>query len=358
MISSSSTIALVFGLAAVAKAHYTLQFPEPIGPYNDEQLTNGPCDGYDPTTASNFQDWPWRGEAVTLLTTHPVVTWSFNVALFSSVSKSQSSFMPMTEDIKQNNGTGYLCLGQVPGKKEWVGEKAIVQVIQHAPDGDLTSANTTKCIAVTFTDAAADVTGGGTCKNDSGIAKKPYDIFYLPGTGSDLNSGETTTSRTTTAGPTSSSSTSGPTGTGTDTRIITASTTSGVVGTGTGTPSSAGPGTTSTASMHTGMTTSPTISKSASGTAATNSTSTTGATTSTPPVLTGASGKTYAGFTLDFVGITFAVAFMAFGLHNVNMSYMTNKNEIVPNMVQHAAGVTTQVPDAEAHINPTQELVI
>ncbi len=139
MIFASSMIGVFLGLAIVTKAHFTLQFPAAIGPYDDTKLIDGPCDGYDPTSASVFQDWPWRGEAVTLLTTHPVVTWDFNAALFSSVTKSQSSFIPLTETLQQNNGTGYLCFGQVPGKKEWVGQKAIVQIIQHAPDGDLTS---------------------------------------------------------------------------------------------------------------------------------------------------------------------------------------------------------------------------
>lgn len=139
MMSVTSTLAVLLGLSAVAKAHFTLEVPAPIGPYSDVDLIKGPCDGYDPTTVTTFQDYPWRGQGWGLITTHPSVIWEFNAALFSTVTKSQSSFVPLAENAKQNTGTGFLCLGPVPGKKEWVGQKAIVQIIQHAPDGALTT---------------------------------------------------------------------------------------------------------------------------------------------------------------------------------------------------------------------------
>jgi hypothetical protein len=116
-------------------------YPNAIGTYNDALEGTGPCDSYDPTkvTASQFQNWPWQGEAVVLITTHPNVTWNFNVALFSEITNDQSHFIPLTEDVRQYNGTGILCFGQVPGNKEWVGKQAIVQILQHAPDGVLST---------------------------------------------------------------------------------------------------------------------------------------------------------------------------------------------------------------------------
>lgn len=139
MFSRTSTLTVLLGLAVAAKAHFTLEVPAPIGPYSDVNLINGPCDGYDPTTATTFQDYPWSGQGWGLITTHPSVIWEFNAALFSTVTNSQSNFIPLSENIQQTTGTGFLCLGSVPGKKEWVGQKAIVQIIQHAPDGALTS---------------------------------------------------------------------------------------------------------------------------------------------------------------------------------------------------------------------------
>lgn len=133
----TSKVGIALSISAAVNAHYTLVYPNPIGTYSDVDMPIGPCDGYDPTTVTTFQDYPWRGEALSLFTTHPSVIWNFNVALFSDVKNDQSAFIPMTENVQQNNGTGELCFGQVPGKKEWVGQKAIIQMIQNAPDGKL-----------------------------------------------------------------------------------------------------------------------------------------------------------------------------------------------------------------------------
>ncbi|PMD32495.1 hypothetical protein L207DRAFT_609865 [Hyaloscypha variabilis F] len=237
---------LLLGATAIANCHFTLQYPNAIGTYNDALEGTGPCDSDDPTkvTASQFQNWPWQGEAVVLITTHPNVTWNFNVALFSEVTNDQSHFIPLTEDVRQYNGTGILCFGQVPGKKEWVGKQAIVQILQHAPDGVLST-----CIAAIFTDGSPE-NGAGNCQNYTGPGDPPYHIGFVAGSGSDLNvkapssssapgSTSSSASGTGSSAPAATSSsaaqTSTVTGTGTAPTIGAASGASTCGGTGTGT---------------------------------------------------------------------------------------------------------------------------
>jgi hypothetical protein len=126
----STGITLAF--VAVTKAHFALRYPKALGLY-DVDMTILPCDNFDPNTAGTvFSNYPWQGSAMRITTTHPHVTWEFNVALMSDY----PNFVPLAMNIKQIDGVADMCFGQIPGKKEYVGQKAVIQIKQHATDGN------------------------------------------------------------------------------------------------------------------------------------------------------------------------------------------------------------------------------
>jgi hypothetical protein len=129
---STMKIATLLSLAAAANAHFVLQIPTSLG-FDDAVEATGPCDGFDPTSRSTgVTEWPINGGAIGVLTTHTHVTWKFNAALLSDTSK----WVPLTKDIDQT-GVGSYCVPQVAGNPAWVGQDAVLQVIQIGVDGTL-----------------------------------------------------------------------------------------------------------------------------------------------------------------------------------------------------------------------------
>jgi hypothetical protein len=119
-------------LAAVCHAHFILLSPISLG-YDDARETEGPCGSFNPLDRSTgVTEFPLGGLAVNVITTHLTVTWEFNAALLTDVAK----WVPLTPVLSQT-GFGAFCEPQIPGNPAWVGLDAVLQVIQHGPDGDL-----------------------------------------------------------------------------------------------------------------------------------------------------------------------------------------------------------------------------
>ena len=126
--------AVLAGLATVCtvNAHFVLFNPVSLG-YDDEHEDQGPCGTFDPTDRSTgVTDWPIGGNFINVLSTHTSVTWEFNAALISDV----TNFVPLTPTLKQT-GVGFFCEPQIPGNPDWVGQDAVLQVVQRGPDGVL-----------------------------------------------------------------------------------------------------------------------------------------------------------------------------------------------------------------------------
>ncbi|KAF1996688.1 hypothetical protein P154DRAFT_472219 [Amniculicola lignicola CBS 123094] len=154
----STKTAIVVGLAAVARAHFFLQDPPYIG-FADDTMTVSPCGGFDSTSREGASDFSVGGAAISVITTHSDVTWEYHAALVSNPSK----WVTIYPTIHQR-GVGDFCLTSVPGVAAWAGQDAVIQVIQHAHDGDLH-----QCAAVRF------VSGGpesvpGSCRNGTGVS--------------------------------------------------------------------------------------------------------------------------------------------------------------------------------------------
>ncbi|KAI9766119.1 MAG: hypothetical protein M1839_005026 [Geoglossum umbratile] len=255
----------LLGLTAVTKAHFVLQIPTNIG-FDDDLEDQAPCGSFSPTDrSSGVTDWPTDGSSIALLTTHTQQIWHISAALLSDV----TNFVPLIPDISQA-GVGTFCLPQVPGISAWVGQDAVLQVIQNSVDGTLY-----QCAAIRFvTGGPASVPSG--CINSTGISAS-YNAESSPSSSS---------SQPTSTTGTESSSTTAPSPTGE-------------------------PTTSSATSSETPSETSSATSPEASSTSVANST-TTQSTTATPAAFTGASNNLQAGnFMLSVGGIA---ALIAWGL--------------------------------------------
>jgi hypothetical protein len=119
-------------LVVATSAHFVLQVPTSLG-FNDALEATAPCDGFDIGDRSKgVTDWPVNGAPVQILTTHPDVQLEIKAALLSNT----SSFKFLVPVVAQH-GVGTFCIPSVPGIADWVGQQAVFQMIQHAPDGAL-----------------------------------------------------------------------------------------------------------------------------------------------------------------------------------------------------------------------------
>lgn len=118
----------------VGSGHFVLQIPTSLG-YDDVNEATAPCDTFDPTNRSGtITSWTVAGYPVSVISTHSAVTWEFRVAKVSS----PTVWTSLTPILTQT-GTGHFCEPQIPGlnSASWLGVPAVLQVIQHAPDGAL-----------------------------------------------------------------------------------------------------------------------------------------------------------------------------------------------------------------------------
>ncbi|TGJ62262.1 hypothetical protein EYR41_002241 [Orbilia oligospora] len=189
----SSHFFKLVGLASLTSAHFFLDTPIAIG-FDDLTLTEAPCGGFDPTDRSaGVTEWPVLGYPIALITTHLNVNWTFRAALLSDV----TNWVDIFPRIHQT-GIAEFCLPEVPGIEAWIGQDAVVQIIQEAPDGLLH-----QCAAVKFV-AGGPAVPDDTCDNDPMISWSAYPTST---TAPATTTASTTTSPTTTPNTTAASTT-------------------------------------------------------------------------------------------------------------------------------------------------------
>ena len=114
---------------ALSKAHFVLQSPTSLG-FNDAVEGTGPCDSFDIKSRGNVTNWPIGGYPVQILTTHPQVLLEFRAALLSNT----DGWVNIIEPVEQT-GVGTFCLPAVTGYEAWIGQDAVFEIVQFAPDG-------------------------------------------------------------------------------------------------------------------------------------------------------------------------------------------------------------------------------
>ncbi|KAH8650809.1 hypothetical protein BGZ60DRAFT_350022, partial [Tricladium varicosporioides] len=183
----------LLAFAASSSAHFVLQIPTSLG-FDDALETTGPCGSFTPTDRSTgVTSWPVEGSSIGVLTTHTQVTWNFKAALLSD----PTNFVSLVHDVSQK-GVGSVCFPSIPGNPSWVGQDAILQVIQNGVDGTLF-----QCAAIKFA-AGGPASVPSSCTNSTGVS-----AFYLESGGPPPTSSAKPTSFSSTA-PTTSATSSTP----------------------------------------------------------------------------------------------------------------------------------------------------
>ncbi|WYZ40971.1 hypothetical protein EsH8_IV_001312 [Colletotrichum jinshuiense] len=140
-------------LAAGATAHFSLSIPKPLGDSDDNQGT-GPCGGYTPSSSSSTVDFHVGGDAIGMENGHPQTNWLFRATLDQTAAGGWEQIFP----IVMQTGLGNFCEPQIVVPSNFTGQKGIIGVVAHSPDGLLYS-----CSAVNFVSGTAPTRSE--CKN-------------------------------------------------------------------------------------------------------------------------------------------------------------------------------------------------
>jgi hypothetical protein len=124
--------AALMAISAMTRAHFVLTIPTSLG-FDDDNEGVAPCGGFDANNRDNVTNWKIKGDAIAVLTTHESVTWEYKAALVSDL----NHWVHLTPTLNQT-GVGDFCEPQIPGLGgSWLNKPAVLQVIQHGPDGIL-----------------------------------------------------------------------------------------------------------------------------------------------------------------------------------------------------------------------------
>ncbi|EPS37516.1 hypothetical protein H072_8798 [Dactylellina haptotyla CBS 200.50] len=153
-----SKIVYALPLFSLVSGHFFLQSPPSIG-FDDEKLIESPCGGFSPTDRSGgVTNWPVAGYPFSVITTHLNVVWTFKAALLSD----PTNFVDIYPNVHQT-GVSEFCLPALPGIEAWVGQDAVFQAIQQAPDGFLH-----QCSAIKFV-TGGPASPGSSCSNSTTV---------------------------------------------------------------------------------------------------------------------------------------------------------------------------------------------
>ncbi|KAI8627308.1 hypothetical protein F5Y19DRAFT_477522 [Xylariaceae sp. FL1651] len=154
-----SIVAAVLFLAAGTRAHFTVQYPDTVGPFDDDNEGKEPCGGYSPDLSTiQTHDFHVGGDAIATYSSHPQTTWLYRITTDATASGNWTQVY----GIVQQSGPGNYCTPAVTIPPEYVGKKAILSIVGDGPDGVLY-----QCSALNFVSGTANVPSA--CVNGSSI---------------------------------------------------------------------------------------------------------------------------------------------------------------------------------------------
>lgn len=134
MLSKISCASVMLLLASGIHAHYTVQHPPTIQPFDDDGEGEGPCGGYTPSPDDlKTNDFHVDGDAIGTTLTHPEATWLYRITTDLTAKGNWTEVYP----IFSQKGAGAYCQPSVTIPHEYIGQKAILGMIAKAVDGML-----------------------------------------------------------------------------------------------------------------------------------------------------------------------------------------------------------------------------
>ncbi|KAI1496474.1 hypothetical protein F5X99DRAFT_422104 [Biscogniauxia marginata] len=154
---SVATATLLF--ANSIHAHFTVQYPPTVGPFQDDTESSAPCGGYSPNLDDlNATDFHVDGDSIATYSTHPQTKWLYRITTDPTASGNWSGVWGLIEQT----GPGNYCTPAVTIPSEYVGQKAILSIVASGLDGYLY-----QCSAVNFVEGTGNVPEA--CFNRSGV---------------------------------------------------------------------------------------------------------------------------------------------------------------------------------------------
>ena len=134
MMRLSLAASLLAALVSQSSAHFLLNYPPTIG-FSDDQEATAPCGSFTiDFSAHNFTDFFVGGSEVSVTSIHPQANWLFRATLGSNQNTNNwTQLIP----IVQQTGIGNFCEPAIAVPGSWAGQRGILSVVQHAPDGIL-----------------------------------------------------------------------------------------------------------------------------------------------------------------------------------------------------------------------------
>ncbi|KAI0405431.1 hypothetical protein F4802DRAFT_597261 [Xylaria palmicola] len=147
--------------ARVADAHFTVQYPQTVGAFRDDDEDQAPCGGYNPSLDDDSLetvDFHVGGDAVATKSTHPQTNWLYRI---TTEPLAQNNWTQVY-GLVQQSGPGDYCSDAVTLPSEYVGQKAILSIVGSGIDGVLY-----QCSAVRFVEGTAEKPSA--CVNNSAV---------------------------------------------------------------------------------------------------------------------------------------------------------------------------------------------
>lgn len=115
---------------SAAHAHFQVQYPPTIGPFNDDKEADAPCGGYTPDFAK-ATDFHVGGDAIATKSGHPQTQWLYRI---TTDDKAAGNWSQIHAQVLQS-GVGTFCLPRVAVPESYVGQKAVLSVVANGDDG-------------------------------------------------------------------------------------------------------------------------------------------------------------------------------------------------------------------------------
>lgn len=121
-------------LASSIHAHFTVQHPQAVGEFKDEDENSAPCGGYNPRISDiPITDFHVDGDAIATTFTHSTGEWLYRMTTDPELKSNWTQIYP----IFTQNGGGQYCSPHVTISHEFIGQKVIIGITAHAEDGFL-----------------------------------------------------------------------------------------------------------------------------------------------------------------------------------------------------------------------------
>ena len=119
-------------LPSLAAAHFTLNAPTSVGPFDEDTEATSPCGGVTVDfSTDNITDFHVGGEPIALFLGHVTANWLFRATLDESASSNWTQLYP----IFTQTGLGDYCQPAVAAPESWAGQHGVLGVVADAPDG-------------------------------------------------------------------------------------------------------------------------------------------------------------------------------------------------------------------------------